>query len=225
MKPARAVLVLAGCALLVLHCTRRQDAAFNKLPELPPELAANLVPSQTAPVLVTRAPQPTPPRPPSLPPPPAINRAQFCTARYVAYVPFPMTICYSFSDLVANVLENPAQSPRVSTPRPEPPKYYKLTSKRNLGSFFCRVSGGPWYAAVHEQESCSDSLPTHCVLEFLSAPEHVVMQWDGTLKDVPPPINPNLFALAGRSCSCCPGFKTCNGGCVPQQVTCSNSPA
>ena len=224
-KRVWATLTLAGCSLLAIHCARQENGSVDKLPELPKDLVAGLVPAQTAPVLMTQLTQtPQPRRPPSQAIP---NRAQSCDKRYTTYILYPMTVCYPWNELTGALdLKRAKFSPARGSAADEPQgtKYYKLTSYKSRSfrpALFCRTSGGPWYGQVIEQESCYDEA-SNFIFQILGAPEPLVLSWYGTWQDAPPLVSSNHFAEVETVCSCCPGFKPCHRSCIISNAPCQN---
>jgi hypothetical protein len=228
MNPAR-VLLVAGCSLLAVQCARRaENDVLSKLPELPAEVAAELVPARTAPVLVTRPRVTVPPRP--APPPPPTPRQDSCTTKFIGSVTYPITVCYIF--------ENPPQTiPRFDASggagTAEPVKgvrFFRLSRFGDAGrDLLCTTRTGPWHAEATEIVDCNDFRTTR--LELVGAPEPHLFTWECKRTDVPPALGlsllSNFTAIAPPSCSCCGGFKECPGeeGCVPLDQKCNHSPA
>jgi hypothetical protein len=206
----------------------------HDLPELPPELANDLAPARTAPVLITTpaaAAAPVLPRPATPPLPLAPPRA--CTSVWEGYVTYPITVCYPptivFDQLVL------APEPRTPTPRDArghgvlPVHYFKLTSHPRVAvgllPWFCSVRGGPWFGHVEGRQICNvDPNIRVFTAQILGAPEPVVVTWTGALTDVPPPLQLVAISPAGEFCVCCSGVTCPDGSCKPSFDLCGTMP-
>lgn len=207
----------------------------SRLPELPTELATDLIQSRDSKVLHTKPltklglPRPAPP-------------AAFCpmnssadVASFFTYVLYPMVVCQSPWQYDAAVLESFFAKPAPSSVRvPVKPAYaseYKLSSfqdRKLVNPLFCSVRSGPWGAWVKEEEMCTTNcggLPPATTVEIPAAPQPLVLQWTGPWTDPHPPLYIVPPGGVNNSAYCCPGFKTCNGSCVPFEVNCDDGPA
>jgi hypothetical protein len=224
LKSLSAAIAISALSVLILSCNRTPDPndVVNRLPELPPEVAANLTSTKIDNVLMTKDP---PPVHGDVKP---LDTPRACIKRYVAYVVYPMTICFPPDVLREGELVSAkaqADAPGWSPASQPATRYYKLSKIDRLPSI-CRVSGGPWYAEVTTTEDCDGSAIS--ALTITGAPQPFSVSWDGGINAVPPPFNPSSFALAGQNCQgqCCGGFDQClNGKCVPRGVSCDNHPA
>jgi hypothetical protein len=229
-RPARGPASLLAACAVVAGCSTMPDAV-RVLPELPAEYARDLAPARSAPVLMTtpaRAALPPASRPPSGPV--ALAPARACTSVFEGYVTYPITVCYfpgAFAELVqANVEEPPS---RVPGTRVGPTRHFKLTSHRSFqvsrAWMFCSVRSGPWYARVEGAQICNvDPNVRVFRAEILGAPEPVVVNWSGTLEDVPPPLTLPGIQQTGEFCTCCSGVMCPDGSCKPQFNQCGVKP-
>ena len=233
MKHSGAAVLVAAACLVTTHC-RSSEGNLDRLPELPAELAANLQPSRTTPVLMTRAPK----RPAgSLQQdagkimPRAVSKV--CVRNYQGYVVYPIVVCYPPNILLEGLdwsaIQATERNTAAAAAATATSKYYKLTSFPNLSlnrPLFCSAKGGPWFASVTEQPRCDNINVSDFRLEIQGAPESVVLIWSGTLSDVPAPINPDLLTFAGEgSCICCNGGTLCSDGrCIPPGRSCDIGP-
>ena len=230
MKRARALLVVAGCSLLAAQCARRdENAVLSKLPELPRELAAELEPARTAPVLMAQPKLAPPPGPQT--PPPLVKVASSCTSNFAGFMVFPVTVCYPVGGLVEQVhLSGSAtEAARSAAARPrQEVKYYRLSSFTGLsGPFLCSTRGGPWSAEAKETQDCNGQLST--TLTITTPGDDVAFLWHDRFTNPPPEFHLNTLgnlSLEGpATCSCCAGFKDCDGSCIPEDAPCSHNPA
>jgi hypothetical protein len=231
LKSPYALIALFALSVLMLSCTRTSEHndVVNRLPELPPQIANNLVPTKIDNVFMTKSPPPVRKAPVAVT---LLPKQRSCIKNYDAYVIYPMTVCFPPA-ILTDELELAAAKTQTDPPGWSPAsgsaRYYKLSqssSARFANPLFCRVSGGPWYAQVTTTESCDDSVPDNSVLAILGAPQPLTVTWFGGINDVPPPFNPNLFAFEGESCPCCSGFTQCpDERCVPHGVSCTITPA
>lgn len=214
---------LALCGLLAA-CAVTPNA-IRDLPELPADLARDLVAARTAPVLVTKpaAPASLPvPRPADTPSSLAPSRA--CTAVYQGYVIYPITVCHPPSVLYETLDASAAQASATGSAPVPAPRNFKLTSHPlvRLGfPWFCTTRGGPWYAGVEGAQICNANPNIRSFkAEILGAPEPVVVTWSGTLADVPAPLNLVAISQTGEFCTCCSGVMCPDGSCKPNQNQC-----
>jgi hypothetical protein len=214
----------------MISCNRSPDAKqiVSRLPELPPQVADNLAPTGIDNVLMTKAPAPV--HKPGIKP--LAPKPRSCVIKYWGFVIYPLTVCSPPDFLVTTdevkAVERQA-SPSGWSPLLPTARYYKLSrssATARVGSLFCSQKGGPWYAEVTTQTSCDDSVPDHSKLDIIAGPQPFEVVWDGDLRDVPPPFDPNSFGSAHEDCNCCPQFVQCpDGRCLPRNSTCDIHPA
>jgi hypothetical protein len=207
-----------GANLLMLSCNRKSDSdeVVKGLPELPPELAANLTSTKIDNVLMTKNSPPV--QKAAVKPGPARQRC------------LPQGILGDFPGLsYDSVFSAPATARRrggrgqgasgrvrlvaccATTPR-----YYKLSKAAALHvplRLLCRVSAGPWYATAQTQESCGESPPV-TIVTFQGAPQPLTVGWFGEIDEGPPPFTPpTIFRLKTDGdpgkCTCCGDYKMC----------------
>lgn len=153
-------------------------------------------------------------------------KSRYCTDELVAYVVYPMTVCTppiigGTATTLARVAASAAAA--VSSGASLSAQDSGFAAASTL-SPFCHVNGGPWFADVKTTESCILGVPDRSVLAIIAAPQPFSTSWDGDISAVPPPFNPNVFALKGTVCDCCPGFISClDGRCLPPGVSCDNN--
>jgi hypothetical protein len=212
-------LLLCG---LLMACDRTPKVVRD-LPELPAELAKDLAPARTAPVLMTKpAPTKVVPPPVTTPLPLAIARA--CTSVWEGYVIYPMTVCYwPFGDFQLRALSlDTGGAPATRKPgnAVPPTRFFKYTAPRNL-HWFCSVRGGPWYAHVEGKQVCGANPNIRAfTAEILGAPEPVVVTWTGDLANVPPPLQLVGLTEKPEECVCCSGVTCPDGSCKPKASQC-----
>jgi hypothetical protein len=214
--------VLAGCA--------QTPPQIAELPELPIELARDLAPARTAPVLMTRpapaaTPAPLPPRPQT---PPLLAPARACTAVFEGYVTYPITVCYP-PTLVFERLELAAARDAPQPPGATgvlPARYFKLSALSRFGlPWFCSVRSGPWFAHIEGAQICNvDPNVRAFNAVILGAPEPVAVIWSGALTDVPPPLALVSMPQVSEFCTCCSGFMCPDGSCKPNFDMCGVGP-
>lgn len=232
-KAVRSIFVAALLSFGLLMACSRTPKVVRDLPELPAELARDLAPARTAPVLMTTpAAIATPVAPPPASPPPPLVIARACTSFWGGYVTYPMTVCYPPNDQIADlVLTQDARAPsrRGDGRGVLPARYFKLTRHPRVAivkPWFCSVRGGPWFAKVEGNQKC-DANPNIRVFkaEILGAPEPVVVNWIGALTDVPPPLQlVGISPDAPDSCKCCSGITCPDGSCKPNFNLCGTMP-
>jgi len=228
--PIRGLCAAVAC-VLAAGCTTVPEPP-RSLPELPAEYARDLAPARTAPVLITLPAQAATRALPSRPPagPLALAPARACTSVFEGYVTYPITVCYfpgTFTELVQASAED--RTPTTPGIRVAPPRYFKLTSHSHLqgprGWMFCSVRSGPWYARVEGSQICNvDPNVRLFRAEILGAPEPVVVNWSGTLDDVPPPLTLPAIQQTGEFCTCCSGIMCPDGSCKPRFDQCGVKP-
>jgi hypothetical protein len=190
-KSLSTVIALSALSVLILSCSQTPDPndVVKRLPELPPELAANLTSTKINNVLMTKDPPPVKKgKPPE-------DNPERCVKEYAAYVVYPMTVCFPPELLTDSELlgvKAQADAPGWSPASQPGPRYYKLTKSDRLPSI-CRISGGPWYADAATIHDCDGLAVSH--LGIVGAPQQFTVVWDGDISAVPPPFNPNSFSL------------------------------
>ena len=218
MKTLSEVIAFSALSVLILSCNRTPDPneVVNRLPELPPQLAANLTSTKIDNVLMTKDPPPVQ----KVAVKPLIPIGKSCAKNYVAYVNYPMTVCFppDAAPLEELTFAKAQADPPGWSPASQPARYYKL-SRSGAARLFCRVNGGPWFARVTTTESCDNRI--NSALAITGAPQFLTVIWSGEIDDVPPPFNPNYFALQGEVCSCC-GTQCPDGTCRPNGISCPN---
>ena len=223
------VCVLVVCGLM-MACAKTPKVVRD-LPELPSELARDLAPARTAPVLMTKpALSATPAAPPPASPPLPLQVARACTLVWSGFVTYPVTVCYPPNEQVEGLVltqDTGTPSPGADHTKVLPVRYYKLTShpRAAFASAFCSVRGGPWFGRVEGKQFCGAN-PNIRVFtaEILgAAPEPIVVQWTGTLADVPPPLD-LVSGTEKESCICCSGVTCPDGSCKPSFKLCGTMP-
>ena len=189
MKSLSAVIALSALSVLILSCSRTPDPndVVKRLPELPPQLAANLTSTKIDNVLMTKD-------PPKVVKPAGPPKLQACTRNYVAYVSYPMTVCFPPEELPDREWETAGaqvDAPGWSPASQPAPRYYKL-SKSTGPHLLCRVTNGPWLAEVTTNESCDGGADSP--LTITGVPQPFSVAWLGGISDIPPPFNPNAFS-------------------------------
>jgi len=220
---------LAGAALcLLLTACSKTPQSVAALPELPTELAADLVMAKTAPVLMT-GPVSGPLSTPVSAPPVALDIAKGCTTSYDGYVLFPITVCYLPPLPELSTIPPPVLAKKIPGVAEIPvTKFFKLSShakNRLKHPLFCSVRSGPWYAHVEAEQKCGTN-PN--ILSFtagiLGAPEPINVTWSGQLSDVPPPLVLTGITESGTVCQCCSGSTCPDGTCKPSVDMCGVMP-
>lgn len=240
MSPARTILLAASFSLPLLACAE-PETPLSELPELPAELASDLEPDPTAPVLRSRPARPAPPELPPQPPQPAVDVPSSCKTKYLTQAIYPVVTCHPPSELTDQVV---AQAAAAGGPRAPAaaetlgeidrvelavePRFFKLSSSRGerlSAVLFCRVHGGPWSATVERRSQCSIHLPAIWELEVPAV--DLVLSWFGEWEDLPSypslyVVQGDLYQLGEESCSCCGGYQYCKHtqSCIPQTVEC-----
>ena len=221
LKSLSAVIALSALSVLILSCSRTPDPndVVKRLPELPPQLAANLTSTKIDNVLMTKD-------PPKVVKPAGPPKLQACTRDYVAYVSYPMTVCFPPEELPDREWETAGaqvEAPKWSPASQPAPRYYKLLSKSTGPPYLlCRVTNGPWLAEVTTNESCDGGADS--LLTITGVPQPFSVAWLGGISDIPPPFNPNAFSgLTELPCKCC-GVLCPDGRCVAQEVNCNIHP-
>jgi hypothetical protein len=218
--------VTAAVAVLLGACAATPDATRD-LPELPANLAKELVAARTAPVLMTgpllRArdiPVPTTPLP--LAPPRA------CTTVYEGYVTYPITVC-SLPVLEQAIAGIARSAPATPAARSFEARHFKLSAHPASGvafpPWFCTVRSGPWYAYIEGRQICNvDPNVRVFTAQMLGAPEPVVVTWTGALEEAPAPLKLVSVAPTGEFCVCCSGVMCPDGSCKPKFEHCQVKP-
>jgi hypothetical protein len=225
-KSLSTVSALWALSVLILSCSQTPDPndVVKRLPELPPELAANLTSTKIDNVLMTKDPPKV--QQPLAPPP-----LEACDRKCTAYVSYPMTICFPPGQLPDREWETAgAQVEALGwSPAAQPaPRYYKLSKPTGLPHLLCRVTNGPWLAKVDVTESCDGGADS--ILEIRGAPQLFSVGWVGGISGIPPPFNPQAFACAialdenkKPKCKCC-GVTCDDGRCVRLGSSCDTHP-
>jgi len=220
-------LAVALCALLA-GCAQTPPFV-NTLPELPVELARELGPAGTAPVIITQplvTGTPVPPRaetPPLAPP-------RACTAVYEGYVTYPITVCYpptADPNLFRTRDGGPSTPPSPGAIGVLPARFFKLTAHPLVVGlpWFCSVRSGPWFGHIEGQQICNaDPNVRLFTAQILGAPEPVIVVWTGQLSDVPPPLRLPAVSQKSEFCTCCSGVGCPDGRCVPNIDQCGVGP-
>jgi hypothetical protein len=221
---------VAICALLA--ACAQTPALINSLPELPAEIARDLAPARTAPVLITQPLRLAPPVAPRPETPPALAPARACTAVYEGYVTYPITVCYPpTATLDAAMLAREAAS---SNPPPPgtigvlPSRFFKLSSHPLVAAgfpWFCSMRSGPWFGHIEGRQLCNvDPNVRLFTAQILGAPEPVVVTWSGQLGDVPAPLQLPAVTQKSEFCTCCSGIGCPDGRCVANIDQCGVGP-
>lgn len=211
--------LVGGCAVF--------PSAVDRLPELPTELARDLVVARTAPMLITQPASPAVRPAPAAPAPLPLAPGKACTSVYEGYVAYPVTVCtpphVQFDQLVVTA-DVGAPTPPAAVP---PRRNYKL-SAHPLAEIFrpwwCSVSNGPWYVRVEGKQLCNVNPNIRQFTAVLNAPAPVVITWSGGLTDAPPPLNLANVNQTGEFCTCCSGVMCPDQSCKPKFDMCGVKP-
>jgi hypothetical protein len=240
VKSLHELIALGTLSVLTLSCDRTSERndVVNRLPELPPQMATNLVATKIDNVYMTKSPPPVQKAPAVKPLAPNLRS---CIKDYDAYVAYPLTVCFPPAEVYGGLEVAAAKAqtdPPGWSPASPPARYYKLSQSSSArspnppsftvwrGALLCRASGGPWYATVRTKTSCDDRVFDQSILEIVGAPQPVIITWFGGINDIPPPFNSSMFAFEGEACTCCNGFTPCSDGrCLPPGGNCTISPA
>jgi hypothetical protein len=211
---------------LLGSCATTQDVTRD-LPELPADLAKDLAPARTVPVLMTRPLTLVRPLPaaalPLVPP-------RACTTVYEGYVTYPITVCHP-----PVILEQAAAAsftrldPSLGKTASFEAKHFKLSAHPAIRvafpPWFCTVRGGPWYGYIEGRQICNvDPNVRVFTAQILGAPEPVVVTWTGAIENVPPPLNLVSVTATGEFCTCCSGVMCPDGSCKPKFENCQVMP-
>ena len=213
---------------LLCACVATPDATRD-LPELPADLAKDLAPARSVPVLMTKPLTLTRPLPPAATPPLPHAPPRACTTVYEGYVTYPITVCQP-PVILEQTLSPPARpAPPGSTTASFEVKHFKLSAHPALPvgfpPWFCTVRGGPWYGYIEGKQICNvDPNVRLFTAQILGAPEPVVVTWTGALENVPPPLKLVSIAPTGQFCTCCSGVMCPDGSCKPSFDACQVMP-
>ncbi len=226
---ASQVWVAAAVAVVLAGCQKPSlEDRLEKLPTLPPEIAATLDPKTNATKLPAAPPVPV--RDPSA------QAAPCCGSRdaRALKVRVPLTKCGRFKDFMLApitdlVMAAPAPgggaAPGGAAAGASDVRAYKLTTVNHASVFdtiICMTSDGPWDALFTEERNCNGYMPIDSLV--ISGWAGLVSYvWNGGVSNHPPEVHPvscreigvSRFPCGGpSSCQCqsssCPAGQECN---------------
>lgn len=229
----RAIRMLSLVSFAALAaCASKPHHGVAGLPELPADLAKTLTKGDAAPVLMTRDVDASRPIEKLKAAEANLAIARACTDSWDGYVIYPMTVCYPPTAQFESIaLDRLTARNAKSQGSIAPPAVFKLSEHPLVhirAPWFCSVRGGPWYAHVEGKQLCNTNPNVRVfTAEILGAPQSVVINWSGTLEDVPAPLDLAAISFTKQVCVCCSGVTCPDGSCKPNANQCggAGSPA
>lgn len=205
MKPNTSpILILAGLAATLLLCGCRSQSAddyVERLPDLPPDLAATLDPA----TLATRPPAFAPPE--TAPVPEALCPCCGSTDTKSLRVTYSYTKCGPLRDFIVAPLADAI----LFRSGPQETRSYRLRKLNAtvLDQHICLTSQGPWNATLIEQRNCKPCGPIQ-TLTISAFGDLISFNWPGGVENHPPEVGLVSCRHVGTTRFICNGLSDCD---------------
>lgn len=206
--------ILLVVALINVCACGPREAGEAQHPELPADLAANLVVSgDSSRELITGLPSTETREPGDAAP--DIQRQKVCTTQYSAKVKYQVTHCVLTEEDLGSAIraadtEGQPEEPLGANTRVA--DLYSLSAFRGQPLEQPLVCGdfgeGPWDVLVTQEQRCFD-IDDEFELVFTVGGKLFRAIWFGTLADRPTEFPLTSITQIDQSCKCCTGFKRC----------------